>query len=58
MLRVENGVARKPKTPLGTFFTRKDGTQGVFRDWAIPTHQFQRNVSLDRALALPKEGFM
>ena len=56
---VENGVAQTVRSPLGTPITRSDGSQGILRDYAIPSHQFptQRNSSLDR-VALPPQGFM
>ncbi len=56
---VEKGVAKATRTPLGTRFLRSDGTEGIFRDYALPTHQFQtqRTEGLSRA-ALPAAGLL
>jgi hypothetical protein len=57
---VKNGVAKTLRNPFGTPKTMKDGSQGIFRDMAVPTHQFQsfhRNETADR-VALPAQGFV
>ena len=57
---VKNGVPKTLRNPFGTPKTMRDGTQGIFRDMAVPTHQFQasqRNESVDR-VALPTQGFV
>jgi hypothetical protein len=57
---VKKGVGRVLKTPLGSHFTRPDGSEGVFVDRAIPSLQFitKRSNDSNRAVGLPKEGFM
>jgi hypothetical protein len=52
-------VAKTSRSPLGTPFLRSDGTQGFFRDLAVPSNQIQtlRNENLNRE-ALPEAGLM
>jgi hypothetical protein len=55
---VTNGVGQTLKNPFGTPMKMKDGSQGIFRDRAVPSHQFQsHDMSLNR-VALPSQGFM
>lgn len=56
---VQNGEARKLRNPFGTPLTRSDGNKEIFRDWAIPSFQFQPqyNATMNRA-ALPSQGFV
>ena len=58
---VTNGVGQPLRNPFGTPMKMSDGSQGIFRDRAVPSHQFQsssvRNTSVDR-VALPSQGFV
>ena len=56
---VQNGIARKQKNPFGTLLTRSDGTKEIFRDYAIPSPNYQPhyNATLNR-VALPTQGFV
>jgi hypothetical protein len=57
---VKNGVAKTLRNPFGTPKRMRDGSMGIFRDMAVPSHQFQssqRNESVDR-VALPTQGFV
>jgi hypothetical protein len=58
---VTNGVGRMLRNPFGTPMKMKDGSEGIFRDRAVPSPYFQslahKNMSVDRA-ALPTQGFV
>ena len=53
----EAGRAAQLKSPLGTYITRRDGVKTLFRDWAIPSHQFQ-NLNISNRASLPPQGFV
>jgi hypothetical protein len=57
---VRKGVAKPVKNRFGTPITLKDGSKGIFRDRAVPSHQFQpkKNMTSNRAVALPIQGFV
>ena len=56
---VNKGIAKAPRSPLGTTIINKDGTTRILRDRAIKTKHFEasRNANLNRA-ALPSTGFV
>ena len=56
---VNKGIAKAPRSPLGTTIINKDGTTRIFRDQAIKTLNYEasRNESFNR-VALPSAGFV
>ena len=56
---ITDGKAHRLRNPFGTVLTRSDGTKSIFRDRAIPSHQFgsKNQTGMNRA-ALPTQGFM
>ena len=58
---VKQGVAKSPVSVLGTPIINKDGSKGIFRDYAIPNPSLafakKGNKTYNRA-ALPASGFV
>jgi hypothetical protein len=57
---VNKGIAKTPRSPLGTTIIHKDGTTSIFRDRAIKTEYYEalsNKTNLNRA-ALPSAGFV